>query len=115
VSNETVESLARGTRGLYREEFDAALERFRQAGEIPREDTARPPVDVELDIIEEGFVSPPAIRTQLLAAGFSDVRVHPVTTRSRSGRPLQPLARLWPSAFRRIPRYGGYVVFDARA
>jgi hypothetical protein len=107
------EELARRTRGLDSVDFLAAVARYRQTRAMPDAKPDLAPIDIEKDIMEEGYISPPLVCRQMKDAGF-ETSAYPAMMTSRRSRCFQPIARAFPSLFWRLHLFDGSVAFVGR-
>jgi len=114
IANADAEQLARRTRGLDRPDFYTALERFAEQGIFPNHDTNIAPIDIDIDVPEEGDTGIARITGEFRRLGFSTVRVYPSMVSSRRSRLFLPLAKLWPGLFLRLNAFNGTSVFWIR-
>jgi hypothetical protein len=104
---------AQRTRGLDAEGFQAAVALYRQKGAMPAVTPDLAPIDIDQNIVEEGYIRPAQVCQQMRTAGF-EVLAYPAMMTSRRSRYLQPFARVFPSVFWRLHWFDESVVFVGR-
>lgn len=94
----TIELLAKNTRGMVRKEFDQAIEAYKNTGEIPVFQETAPTYDIHTDEAHEGPTDYVYLSKLMNAEGF-ETKVYPTTYNSHKTRWIQPIAKAFPNIF----------------
>ena len=99
ISEPDAQKLAKHTRGLDSIDFFNALEKYKNEKIFPNHNLNVPPIDVQLDIPEEGDTGIERITSEFLKNNFKSVKVYPEMMGSRRSRYLQFISRMFPDLF----------------
>jgi SAM-dependent methyltransferase len=111
---EEVERLADQTRGLDRGELDSVLSQRGLSSVRDRPPAKRAPMDIDCDVVEEGYTDRSYVIPLLRQAGFS-VRAYPFVRTRRRTAWLQGVVERLPEAFFRLHVLDERVVYEATA
>jgi hypothetical protein len=112
-----IEAISLQTRGFDREQFVQAVRTLALTGQRPPtagslDDVA--PVDIDVDVMEEGYTHRAYIEPALTRAGF-EVSCYPLLLHSRRSGWLQPVGRLLPQLLFATHRFDQVIVYVGRA
>jgi SAM-dependent methyltransferase len=114
ISATDAQKLASSTRGLDSYDFKAALENFKLHKIFPQHDLNIPPIDIDIDVPDEGNTSIKRIVSELSKAGFRNIKVYPAVLDSRLRSFFHPVVKKIPQLFLSMHLLDEVTVFQAR-
>ena len=110
ISNEDLELMVNGTRGLLTLEFNEAIEKYMTTKKIIESQKLMPAVDLTIDYICENYISPPEVIKSMKKAGFKS-SCYAGLMHSRRFVLFQPFAKIFKSVFMNLDMFSQNVVF----
>lgn len=112
IGEQELEALARNTNGMDQKDFYNTVLNFKEKGIVPDKKAYLPPINVENDVMSEGYTNKKEICQLLQEKGFKTF-VYPAMLDSRRSRYFQPLARIFPFLFFKLHLFDRTTVFIA--
>lgn len=114
INENDAQKLAKHTRGLDSIDFSDALNKYKSKKVLPNHDLNIPPIDIEIDVVQEGNTSIKIITSEFRKNNFKVIHVYPDMLNSRRSKYLQPLAKILPKIFLKWHIFDGSTVFWIR-
>jgi hypothetical protein len=111
INEKDAQTLAINTRGLDSFDFDIAIDNFINNNVLPHLNPNIPSIDVSTDVPDEGDTNIKRICSEFKKQGFSHFKVYPDLMDSRLSRPLQGIAKIFPSVFFKLNLFDKTSVF----